>query len=184
MGMDKLKGYLKEILLTEEDIAKIVDDLAAKLNEEYRDKKEPIVVIGLLKGALLFTCDLVRKLDFPCVVDFFWASSYVGAQSTHKLNIKKDIEEDIEGKHVILLDDIVDTATSLKVILEKLREKKPLSIKSVTLLNKPSARKYDVHPDLYGKKVDDLFLVGYGMDYNELYRNLPYLAVLDETFYK
>lgn len=184
MGMEKLKAYLKETLLTEKDIEKLVDELAEKLNAEYKDVKEPVVVIGLLKGALMFTCDLYRKLDFPATLDFFWASSYVGAQSTHKLEIRKDIDEDIEDKHVILLDDIVDTATSLKVILAKLKERNPKSIKVVTLLNKPSARKYDIHPDYYGMKVEDKFLVGYGMDYNELYRNLPYVAVLDETFYK
>ena len=122
MKMDKLKTYLKETLLTEEEISKIVDNLAEKLNEEYADKKEPIVVIGLLKGAIMFTCDLYRKLNFPSSLDFFWATSYVGSASTHKLNIRKDIDEDVEGKHIILLDDSVNTATSLKVIIEKLKE--------------------------------------------------------------
>ncbi len=184
MKMDKLKSCLKETLLTKEDIDKITSELAEKLNEEYQDKKEPIVVVGLLKGAIMFTCDLYRKLNFPSSLDFFWATSYVGSASTHKLDIRKDIDEDVEGKHVILLDDSVNTATSLKVILEKLRPRNPLSIKIVTLLDKPSARKYDLKPDLVGKVVDDKFLVGYGMDYNDLYRNLPYVAVLDESIYK
>ncbi len=184
MKMDKLKSCLKETLLTKEDIDKITSELAEKLNEEYQDKKEPIVVVGLLKGAIMFTCDLYRKLNFPSTLDFFWATSYVGSASTHKLDIRKDIDEDVEGKHVILLDDSVNTATSLKVILEKLRPRNPLSIKIVTLLDKPSARKYDLKPDLVGKVVDDKFLVGYGMDYNDLYRNLPYVAVLDESIYK
>lgn len=184
MKMDKLKSCLKETLLTKEDIDKITSELAEKLNEEYQDKKEPIVVVGLLKGAIMFTCDLYRKLNFPSTLDFFWATSYVGSASTHKLDIRKDIDEDVEGKHVILLDDSVNTATSLKVILEKLRPRNPLSIKIVTLIDKPSARKYDLKPDLVGKVVDDKFLVGYGMDYNDLYRNLPYVAVLDESIYK
>ena len=152
--------------------------------KNIKTKKEPIVVVGLLKGAIMFTCDLYRKLNFPSTLDFFWATSYVGSASTHKLDIRKDIDEDVEGKHVILLDDSVNTATSLKVILEKLRPRNPLSIKIVTLLDKPSARKYDLKPDLVGKVVDDKFLVGYGMDYNDLYRNLPYVAVLDESIYK
>ena len=102
MKMDKLKSCLKETLLTKEDIDKITSELAEKLNEEYQDKKEPIVVVGLLKGAIMFTCDLYRKLNFPSTLDFFWATSYVGSASTHKLDIRKDIDEDVEGKHVIL----------------------------------------------------------------------------------
>lgn len=184
MQMDKLKSYLKCTVLNEQEIADIVDKIANQLNEEYKDKKEPIVVIGLLKGALMFTCDVYRKLNFPCSIDFFWATSYVGSASTHKLDIKKDLEEDVEGKHVILLDDSINTATSMKVILEKLNERHPASIKVVTLLNKPKSRKYEFTPDIIGKEVGEEFLVGYGMDYNDLYRNLPYIAMLDERFYK
>lgn len=185
MHMDKLKAYLKETVVSEEEIAEIVQKVANQLNEEYVNKKEPIVVVGLLKGALMFTCDVARKLDFPCSIDFFWATSYVGAASTHKLIIKKDLDEDIEGKHVILIDDTISTATSLKVITNKLKERKPLSIKIVTLLDKPLARKYDLEPDIVGKVVNtESFFVGYGMDYNDLFRNMPYIATLDERFYK
>lgn len=184
MQMDKLKSYLKTTVLTEQEIANIVQNIADKLNAEYQDKKEPIVVIGLLKGALLFTCDIFRKLNFPCSIDFFWATSYVGSASTHKLNIRKDLDEDVEGKHVILIDDSINTATSMNVILGKLKERNPASIKVVTLIDKPSSRKYDVKPDIVGKQVGEEFLVGYGMDYNDLYRNLPYVAMLDERFYK
>ncbi len=185
MHIDKLKAYLKETVVSETEIAEIVQQIATKLNEEYIDKKEPIVVVGLLKGALMFTCDIVRKLNFPCSIDFFWATSYVGTASTHKLNIRKDLDEDIEGKHVILLDDTISTATSLKVITDKLKERKPLSMKVVTLIDKPFSRKYDLQPDIVGKVVEnENFIVGYGMDYNDMFRNLPYIATLDERFYK
>ena len=182
--MEKLKSYLKSTVLTEAEIAEIVDRVAKQLNEEYSSKTEPVVVVGLLKGALMFTCDVFRKLDFPCSIDFFWATSYVGSASTHKLNIKKDLDEDVTGKHVIILDDSVNTATSMSVILNKLRERNPASIKVVTLLDKPANRRYDFKPDIVGKVVGEEFLVGYGMDYNDLYRNLPYIAMLDERFYK
>ena len=185
MHMDKLKAYLKETVVSEEEIKDIVQKIADKLNEEYIDKKEPIVVVGLLKGALMFTCDVARKLNFPCSIDFFWATSYVGTSSTHILNIRKDLDEDIEGKHVILLDDTISTATSLKVISEKLKERKPLSLKIITLIDKPFARRYDLKPDIVGKVVEnESFIVGYGMDYNDMFRNMPYIATLDERFYK
>ena len=185
MHMDKLKAYLKETVVSEQEIADIITKIANTLNSEYVDKKEPVVVVGLLKGALMFTSDLVRKLNFPCSIDFFWATSYVGTASTHKLNIRKDLDEDIEGKHVILVDDTISTATRLKVITDKLKERKPASLKVVTLIDKPFARKYDLQPDIVGKVVqDEQFIVGYGMDYNDLFRNLPYIATLDERFYK
>lgn len=184
MKMDKLKSYLKETVVTEEEIHEIVDRLANKLNEEYVDKKEPIVVVGLLKGGLLFTCEVFKKLNFPCSIDFFWATSYVGSASTHKLDIRKDLDEDVEGKHIIVLNDLVSTATSMKVITEKLKESNPASVRVFTLLSRKNSRKYDFTPDFVGKEVGDEFLVGYGMDYNDLFRNLPYIAMLDDRFYK
>lgn len=183
--MDILKLYSKETLLSAEDIENIVDKLATQINNEYKTKKEPIVVIGLLKGATMFTCDMLRKFDFPCSLDYFWATTYVGSASTHRLIVKKDIEEDLDGKHVIVLSDSINSGSNIKVVLEKIAERKALSVKVVTLLDKPSQRKYNYKPDYVGYTVNsDKFLVGYGMDYNELFRNLPFIAALDERFYK
>ena len=135
MKMEKLKAYLKETVVTEEEIQDIVDRLAAKLNAEYVDVKEPIVVVGLLKGGLLFTVDVFKKLDFPCSVDFFWATSYVGSAHSSRLEIKKDLSEDVEGKHIIVLNDLVSTANSMQIITNKLKERNPASVRVFTLLS-------------------------------------------------
>ena len=184
MKMEKLKAYLKETVVTEEEIQDIVNRLADKLNAEYVDVKEPIVVVGLLKGGLLFTVDVFKKLDFPCTVDFFWATSYVGSAQSSRLEIKKDLSEDVEGKHIIVLNDLVSTANSMQIITNKLKERNPASVRVFTLLSRKNSRKYDFTPDFVGKEVGDEFLVGYGMDYNDLFRNLPYIASLDDRFYK
>ena len=127
---------------------------------------------------------MFRKFEFPCSLDIFWATTYVGSASTHRLIVKKDIEADLEGKHVIVLSDSINSAVNIQSVLQKIEEKKALSVKVATLLDKPDERKFKYRPDYVGYTVKDKFVFGYGMDYNELFRNLPYIAVLDERFYK
>ena len=174
---------IQEVLLTEAQIQERIQQLGEILSEEYREK-DP-VVIGVLKGVVVFYADMIRKLTIPCQMDFMWISSYEGTESSGSVVIKQDIAADITGRHVLILEDIFDTGNSLSFVYDYLMAKKPASLKICTLLDKPERRKPGVtlQADYVGFTIPNAFVVGYGLDYNEHYRNLPYIGVLKPEAY-
>jgi hypoxanthine phosphoribosyltransferase len=167
-----------KVLFNEVTIAGKVQELGERISRDYAGK-DPIV-ISILKGAVIFTTDLVRSISCPLTVEFIQASSYgMSTNSSRNVVIKKDLEADIEGRHVLLVDTIIDTGETFVCLIKMLSERKPASLNAVVLLDKSCHRFVDV-PIMYrGFVIPDAFVVGYGLDFNELYRNLPYIAVLD-----
>jgi hypoxanthine phosphoribosyltransferase len=174
---------IMEVLLTEEQIKARVDELGKELSAEYAGK-DPVVV-GVLKGVVVFYSDMIRKITVPCQTDFMWISSYEGSNSTGQMVVKRDVSCDIKGRHVLILEDIYDTGNSLDFTYRHLLSKEPASLKVCTLLDKPSRRKPGItlQPDYVGFEVPNAFVVGYGLDFNEHYRNLPYVGILKPEAY-
>lgn len=179
-----MREDIKEIMLTEEQIQARVKELAAVLSEEYAGK-DP-VFIGVLKGVVVFFADMVRNLSIPCEFDFMSISSYSGTTSTGRTEIRKDVSVDIKGRHVVILEDIFDTGTSLTFTVNHLMNKEPASLKVCTFLDKPERRKPGItlKPEYVGYTIPNEFVVGYGLDYNEHYRNLPYIGILKPVVYE
>lgn len=178
-----MEEQIKEILLSEKQIQEKVNELAAILSDEYKDK-DPVFV-GVLKGVVLFFGDMIKRITVPCQIDFMWISSYQGKESADMI-VKRDISCDIEGRHVVILEDIFDTGNSLEFTYNHLLSKKPASLKICTLLDKPERRNPSVTviPDYVGFTVPNEFVVGYGLDYEEHYRNLPYVGILKPEAYQ
>lgn len=171
------------VLLTEEQIKRRVSEVAEEVARDYRDKKP--LIVGILKGCVVFFADFVRQLDFPVELDFMAISSYgASTESTGQILIKKDLSVDIKGKDVIIVEDIVDSGNTLYNLRAHLATRGANSVKIVALLNKPSRRKVDMRPDYKCFDIEDNFVVGYGMDYAERYRNLPYIGVLKRSVYE
>jgi len=167
--MDDIK-----VLISAEDIAFEVKKLGSRISAEYEGKD--LVVVGVLKGAFIFLADLVRAISIPCQIDFMQAHSYVGVTSNGIVNINKDIEVDVEGKDVIVVEDILDTGRTLFAICETLKAKKARSVKVCTFLDKPARRAVDITADYSCYEIPDNFVVGYGLDYDEKFRNIPYVG--------
>ena len=167
--------YEIQEMITKEKIKERIDELARKLNEDF-DGKE-LYVICILKGSVIFTCDLIRKLDIPIVLDFLIASSY-GKKliSSGIVHIKHKPEVDLKNKEVLIIDDIIDTGYTLKKVVRKTLKQKPKAIYTCTLFDKRERRKVDFDVDYAGFLIPDEFIVGYGLDYDEKYRNLPYVG--------
>lgn len=175
---------IQRVLLSEQQIKDKIDELGRVLSEEYAGK-DPVVV-GVLKGVVVFYADMLRKLTVPCQTDFMWISSYSGTTSTGTMQVKRDISTDIKGRHVLILEDIYDTGSSLDFTYKHLLSKEPASLKICTLLDKPERRKEGItlKPDYVGFTIPNEFVVGYGLDFNEHYRNLPYIGVLKPEAYE
>lgn len=177
-----MEAELAEILISETEIEKKVKELGAQLAEEYAAKRP--LLICVLKGALLFVADLARAMAIPLEIDFMAVSSYgVSTKSSGVVRILKDLETSIEGRHVLIIEDIIDTGLTLKYLLDNLESRKPASLKICTLLDKPSRRKVELKPDYCGFEIPDKFVIGYGLDYIEIYRNLPFIGVLKPEYY-
>lgn len=178
-----MEQNVQEVLLSEAQIKARVRELGEILSEEYRDKNP--VVLGVMKGVVVFYADMIRQLNVPCQMDFMWISSYEGTDSSGSIVVKRDISTDIKDRHVLILEDIFDTGTSLSFVYDHLMAKEPASVKICTLLDKPSRRKPGVtlEADYVGFTIPNAFVVGYGLDYNEYYRNLPYVGVLKPEAY-
>lgn len=175
--------HVEKILLDENQLKERVRQLGQQITEDY--KGESILVVGILKGAMIFLADLVRNIDVPTAFDFMAVSSYgAGTVSSGVVRIMKDLDKSIEGKHVIIVEDIVDTGLTLQYLVENIKSRGPASLKICTLLDKPDRRKVEVPISYKGFSIPDEFVVGYGLDYNERYRNLPYIAVLKPEIYK
>ena len=178
-----MKNDIARILLTEEEISEKVKSMAKELKDAYEDKNP--LILCILKGSLIFTADIVRELDFPCEIDFMQVSSYgSSAETTGKLVIKKDVSADIAGRDVIIVEDILDTGVTLSNLIPALLERKANSVALCVLLNKPARRKVEVKADYIGFEIENEFVVGYGLDYNERYRNLPYIGILKREVYE
>ena len=175
--MDKRK--LGRIMLTEEEIQQKVNVLADAINQDYPDGE--LIVVGILKGCFVFVADLVRKLKADVQVHFMQVSSYAnGTESTGEIVIKKDLSVDISGKHVLLAEDIIDSGNTLNKLVPLLKTRNPASVKVCALLSKPSRRQVEFEADYTGFEIPDEFIVGYGLDCAEAYRQLPYIAVVAE----
>ena len=174
------KDILK-VLITEEQIRQRIQELGEELTRDYRDK-DPIIV-GVLKGVVVFYADMIRQIKTPCQMDFMWISSYEGTTSTGNMVVKRDIGSDIKGRHVLILEDIYDTGSSLDFTYRHLQSKEPASLKICTFLDKPDRRRAEIQADYVGFTIPNLFVVGYGLDFDERYRNLPYVGVLKPEAY-
>ena len=179
-----MEKNIEKVLLTEEQIQNKVKEFAAILSKEYADK-DPVFV-GVLKGVVIFFADMVRRINIPCEIDFMCLSSYGGTSSTGNVAVKKDLSVDIKGRHVVILEDIYDTGNSLAFLHKYLLDRNPASLKICTLLDKPERRKPGItlQPEMVGFTIPNEFVVGYGLDFNEHYRNLPYIGVLKPEAYQ
>ena len=174
---------LQEVLLTEQQIQDRIAQLGEILTREYEGKNP--VIVGVLKGVVVFYADMIRQIKTPCEMDFMVLSSYSGTNSTGTTVVKKDLSVDIKDRHVLILEDIFDTGNSLNFTVQTLLERKPASLKICTLLDKPERRRPDItlKADYVGFTIPNAFVVGYGLDYNEYYRNLPYVGILKSEVY-
>lgn len=176
-----MKNDIAKILLTEEEIKARVKELGKQITEDYKDKE--VLVICVLRGAVIFLSDLLREIDTFVDMDFMAVSSYTGTRSSGVVNIVKDLTTNIENKHVLIVEDILDTGRTLDYLVRILKERMPASIKICSLLIKKGREEIEVPVDYYGFYIPNEFVVGYGLDYNDLYRNLKYIGVLKEEIY-
>ena len=173
---------VEKILYTEEELKSRVKELGAQITADYRGKAP--VLASVLRGSYIFMADLTRAIDLPISVDFMAVSSYgSGTVSSGQVEIKKDLSDSIEGKDLLIVEDILDSGNTLYYLLDVLRARKPASIRICTLMDKPSRRQKPIRADYVGFSIPDAFIVGYGLDYDEKYRNLPYVGVLKPSVY-
>ena len=174
---------IKKILIEEKDLQAKVAEIGAKVTEDYKGKE--LLIVCVLKGAVIFVSDLIRKIDLPLDIDFMAISSYGdNTKSSGVVRILKDLNMSIEGKHVLIVEDIIDSGLTLAYLVENLRSRGPASVEICTILDKKERRTTSLDIKYIGFQVPDEFVVGYGLDYAEKYRNLPYIAVLKEEIYQ
>ena len=173
---------IQSVLISEEALAAKVAEMGQAISRDFAGKK--LIVIGVLKGSVVFMADLIRQITIPVEMDFMAVSSYgAGVKTTGVVKILKDLDRLIEGYDVLVVEDILDSGMTLSYLTEMLRDRNPASIHIATLLDKPERRKVEIKPDYVGFTIPDEFVVGYGLDYAELYRSLPYVVILDPKVY-
>lgn len=178
-----LEQDIERVLFTEQELKDRVAEIAAQIDRDYAGK-EPML-ISVLRGSFIFMADLARAITLPCTVDFMAVSSYgSGTTSSGQVKITKDLSESIEGRDIIVVEDILDSGNTLSYLFQLLQARHPASVRLCTLLDKPSRRTKPITADYTGFTVDDLFVVGYGLDYAEKYRNLPYIGILKPAVYE
>ena len=178
--MDAFTDDIEQVLITEADIQAKLAEMGAKITADYRDRS--LLLVGVLKGAFVVMADLARHIELPLQFDFMAVSSYGAATKTSGVvRILKDLEANIEGRHVIVVEDIVDSGLTLSYLLRNLRARRPASVEVCALLTKPARRKADIVCRYVGFEIPNRFAIGYGLDYGERYRGLPYVAALDES---
>lgn len=178
-----LEQDIERVLFTEQELKDRVAQIAAQIDQDYAGK-EPML-ISVLRGSFIFMADLARSITLPCTVDFMAVSSYgAGTTSSGQVKITKDLSESIEGRDIIVVEDILDSGNTLSYLFQLLQARHPASVRLCTLLDKPSRRTKPITADYTGFAVEDLFVVGYGLDYAEKYRNLPYIGVLKPAVYE
>ena len=177
-----LEKAIQEVLFSEEQLAKRVQELADQITKDYEGKE--IMLVSVLRGSYIFMADLSRRIDLPCIIDFMSVSSYGNSTSSSgQVQITKDLSSDISGKHLIVVEDILDSGNTLSYLLKILQQRNPASIRLCTLLDKPERRTKQVEVHYSGFTIPDAFVVGYGLDYAEHYRNLPYIGILKPEIY-
>ena len=182
MKAHMLEQDIQEVLFTEEQLKARVKEIAREIEQDYRGKE--IMLISVLRGSFIFMADLCRAIDLPCTLDFMSVSSYgKGTSSSGQVQITKDLSEDITGRHVIVVEDILDSGNTLSYLLKILQHRHPASIRLCTLLDKPDRRVKPVEVHYSGFTIPDAFVVGYGLDYAEKYRNLPYIGIVKPEVY-
>ena len=176
---------IERVLVSESELKEICDRLAAEITRDYKDSDRELVLVTVLKGSVMFAADLIRRIPFSCALEFMKVSSY-GAQtySSGFIQVHLDLKRDIEGADVIIVEDIVDSGRTLEKLSGLLANRGAHSVRCCTLLDKPERRQVDFNADYVGRCVPDVFVVGYGLDYNETYRNLPYVGVLSPKVYQ
>lgn len=174
-----MQGIFGRPIVTQEEMRTRIRELGRQITADYAQKD--LILVGVLKGAFAFYADLARAIRLPLRVDFMVVSSYAGRSKSGKVKVLTELTEDIAGRDVLLVEDIVDSGCTIQHLRKRLSAKKPKSVKVCALLNKPSRRQVDVVVDYVGFNIPNKFVVGYGLDYQQMYRNLPYLAVLDKV---
>lgn len=175
LAESNLTENIKRVLFTEEEIKAKIAEAGGEISEKYAGK--PLLLVSILNGAFIFMADLCRAVTIPCEIAFMCAKSYYsGTQSCGEVTISKDLTQDISGYHVVIVEDIIDTGRTLKAVVEMLKKRNPLSLEVITLLDKPSRRAVDFEADKALFTISDYFVIGYGLDCGEKYRNLPYIA--------
>ena len=176
------KDEIQSVLVSNEAIQARLDELAAQINRDYAGKE--LLLVCILKGAVAVFADILRRIEIPCSIDFMAISSYGSStKSSGVVRILKDLDHGIEGKDVLVVEDIVDSGMSMKYLLENLETRSPASIRILSLLDKPSSRRVELQPDYVGFTIPDEFVIGYGLDYGEKYRNLPDVCILSPKVY-
>ena len=182
MFSENLNDDIKEILLSEEEIKVITKRLGKQISEDYKGKN--LLLVSVLKGSVVFMADLMRAIDIPCSIDFMVVSSYGSStESSGIVKIIKDLDMNLNGLDLLIVEDILDTGRTLSSLIDILKMRKPNSVKICTFLDKPERRLADIEADYVGARVPDEFVVGYGLDYNERFRNLPYVGILKPSVY-
>jgi hypoxanthine phosphoribosyltransferase len=177
-----MMGAIERVLITKEELDKQVKEMASRISKDYEGKE--LVIIGVLKGGFIFLADLAREITIPVDLDFMSVSSYGNSsKSSGVVKIIKDVDTNIDGKHVLIVEDIIDTGLTLNHLVELLKTRGPLSVKICAALDKPSRRKADVQVDYKGIEIPDEFVVGYGLDYCGKYRNIPEVCILKKDVY-
>ena len=186
MEKQPVANDLKKVLITKEQIEEAVDRIAGEITRDFRDSEKQLMILCIMKGSLPFTADLLKRIPIPCILEFMRVSSYGSATvSTGQVKIICDLDEEtLEDFDIVVVEDIIDTGHTLSNLLVHLRERRAHTVKLCALLDKPSRRKADVRVDYCGYTIPDEFAVGYGLDYDEKYRNLPYIGVLKEEIYR
>ena len=172
---------IESVLVSEEEIKEICKRLGEQISKDYADKK--LLLVSVLKGAVVFMADIMRNITCDCEIDFMAVSSYDGAKTTGVVKFKKDLDINPDGRDILIIEDILDSGITLSYLKEVLLQRNAASIKICTFLDKPANRKADIKADYVGKVVPDEFVVGYGLDYNEKYRNLPFIGILSPEVY-
>ena len=169
---------IQKVLIEETQINERCKELAAQIEADYQKRGQVPVIVGLLKGSVPFMAELIKRFTFPCEIDFMSVSSYDGTESIGEVRIDKDMDLSCKGREVLIVEDIVDTGRTLREVKKLLKRKGAADVKVVSLLDKPERRVVEIEADYVGFRVPDEFVVGYGLDYNQKYRNLPYIGVL------
>jgi hypoxanthine phosphoribosyltransferase len=169
-----------DVLIDQERLNKRVVELGQELTRDYQGKE--LTLLGVLKGSVLFTSDLAKAVDLPLTLEFLGVSSYQGGtETTGEVRITQDVSKPMAGKHIVICEDIIDTGLTMEFLVDNLKARHPASVKVCSLLEKPARAKTKVHIDYKGFVIDDVFVVGYGLDYQERYRNLPFIGVMKQT---
>ncbi len=180
--MHEMYNDVKNVLLSEAELSAKVAEMGAQISKDYQGKN--LLLVTVLKGAVVFLTDLMRAIDLPAEIDFMVVSSYgSGVKSSGVVKIVKDLDTEIAGRDILIVEDILDTGITLEYLTQLLRDRNPASIKIATLLDKPARRKANIQADYIGFSIPDEFVIGYGLDYDEKYRNLPFIGILKPEVY-